>query len=641
MTLPSETVTLSGSGLVFINSYTSTVTAAYRSAVISAENFLQSHFTNQVTVSVDFDYAKLDSSVSGENDFDETAVSYSAFAGALRAHATTAADMLSVNGLPATDPSNGVGFDIPTTEARILGLAPQTNSIDDTVTLNSTAGFTFGQDAIGVIEHELTEGVFGRTSSLGFAETMWNPLDLFRFTASGQRDYTGGSDGVTTFFGLDSTHVSNLAYHNSINAQGKNDGQDLGDWDSTFGDAFGPGGPGAPGTVSATDLQVLDILGWNPTNPAAPWVPPPNEFASSLTDTSAPFGQLASSGSATGTLEAAGDRQWFRVVLIGGTSYTIGETGFTGGGGTLADPYLRLHDASGNLLASNDDIVDGTDPDSRIVFVAPSTGTYYVEAGSFLDGYAGTFTVSLGGPAPLTAALTTAFTNVLRASPTAQADAGETSNLSLGLATGTLNSTTAVSQIVTSAENTSSVATLSYEFFTGSSPTAAGMDFLVSPTGSNPNNLNSAYYQDFNIDNRYINFAVNLGKIGAGEANFQAQYGSLSLTDATTQAYTTIFGTTPTAAKVDTLLNSLVPDGLGGQETRAQYFAFYGGDGPSGLGTKAAMVGWLLAEAVKADVGDYALSNDAFLTAVANGTATFGVDLIGHFDQPSFHYTGG
>lgn len=190
------------------------------------------------------------------------------------------------------------------------------------------------------------------------------------------------------------------------------------------------------------------------------------------------------------------------------------------------------------------------------------------------------------------------------------------------------------------AASTSSVATLAYEFFTGSAPSAAGMDYLVSPTGPNPNNLNSAYYQSFSLENRYINFAVNLGAVGAGEANFEAQYGALDLSDATTLAYTTIFGTAPTAAKVDTLLDTVVTSN-GVTETRADYLAGYGGDGLTGLGTKAAMVGWLLAEAVKADVGDYALSNDAFLAAVASGTTSFGVDLIGQFDQPSFHYTGG
>src|SRR5580693_1073992 len=107
MTLPTEAVTEAGSGLVFINSYSDTVTEAYRNAVITAENFLQSNFTNQLTVSVDFDYAPISASDSAENDFNEVDISYSTLVGALRAHATTANALLAVNGLPASDPSNG------------------------------------------------------------------------------------------------------------------------------------------------------------------------------------------------------------------------------------------------------------------------------------------------------------------------------------------------------------------------------------------------------------------------------------------------------------------------------------------------------------------------------------------------------
>jgi hypothetical protein len=394
MTLPTEAVTLAGSGLVFINSYSASVTDAYRSAVVTAENFLQSHFTNQVTVGVNFDFAALGASFSAENNFSETSVSYANFTAALRLHAFTADDALAVNGLPSTDPSGGVGFSIPTTEARILGLAVQTNSTDDNVTLNSSLPFTFGQDAVGALEHEITEGVFGRTASLGFAQTRWNPMDLFRFTATGQRDFTGGSDGVTTFFGLDANHVSGLAYHNSISASGQNDGFDLGDWSGTRGDAFGPGGPNSPGTITTTDLQVLDVLGWNPATAVA-FIPAPDEFASSRADTSHPFGQLAPGGSATGALQLAGDHDWFAVQLLPGGTYTITETGQHGGGGTLGDPFLQLHDAAGNLVASNDDITDGSNPDSRIVFSTATGGTFYVDAGAFVDGYAGSYRVSV------------------------------------------------------------------------------------------------------------------------------------------------------------------------------------------------------------------------------------------------------
>ena len=395
MSLDTESVTLAGSGLVFVNYYGAGVSDAYRGAVISAENYLQSQFTNSVTVGVSFDLQSLGQTFSAQNSFSTTSVSFATLTAALRGHATSTDDVLAVNGLPATDPSNGAGFAIPTAEARILGLAVQTNSVDDHVVLNSDLNFTFGQDAIGALEHEISEGVFGRSASLGFDSSKWAPLDLFRFTASGQRDFTGGSDGVTTYFGVDAQHLTSLAYHNSISSAGVDDGFDLGDWSNTRGDAFGPGGPSSPGTVSATDLRVLDILGWNRIGSGAGFQPAPDEFASSLTDPTAPFGHLAIGGAASGALQTAGDRDWFQVQFQAGATYTINLVGRVGGGGTLADPYLRLHDASGTLVASNDDIVAGSDPDSRLVFVAPTSGTFYVDAGSFVDGYTGSYQVSV------------------------------------------------------------------------------------------------------------------------------------------------------------------------------------------------------------------------------------------------------
>jgi Ca2+-binding RTX toxin-like protein len=395
MSLATESVTLPGSGLVFVNYYQPSVTPAYRAAILTAENYLQSHFTDATTVGVSFDFASLGGSFSAQNSFDATSVSYSAYVAALTSHAVTADDLLSVAGLPAADPSNGAGFHIAATEARVLGLAVQTNTVDDHVTLNSDLAWTFGQDAVGAILHEISEGVFGRTSSLGFEARRWEPLDLFRFTAAGVRDFTGGSDGVATFFAIDGNHVSSLQYHSSISAAGVADSFDLGDWDHTRGDSFGPGGPSSPGVVTAADLQVLDVLGWTPVGAGAPFVPPPDDFASSQTDSSLPFGVLTPGGTEQGALQSAGDRDWFQVSFQAGVTYTITESGWRAGAGTLADPYLRLHDASGAVVASNDDIVSGSNPDSQIVFTATSGGSYYVEAGSFADGYTGTYRVSL------------------------------------------------------------------------------------------------------------------------------------------------------------------------------------------------------------------------------------------------------
>ena len=231
-----------------------------------------------------------------------------------------------------------------------------------------------------------------------------------------------------------------------------------------------------------------------------------------------------------------------------------------------------------------------------------------------------------------------AITNLLRVSVSDVRVQNLTNELAQRMGEGSVTDAVAISSIVKAAGATTSVATLSYEFFTGKIPTQSGIDYLVSPTGPNINNLNSAYYQNFNIENRYINFAVNLGKFGEGKVAFESAYGALSLFDATRQAYATIFGAAPTDTKLHDLLEaSFVLNNM--TMTRADYFAAYGQDGVSGLGAKAAMVGWLLAEGQKADVGLYARANEAFLQDLADGAA-FGVDLIGVYGKADYIYTG-
>jgi hypothetical protein len=234
---------------------------------------------------------------------------------------------------------------------------------------------------------------------------------------------------------------------------------------------------------------------------------------------------------------------------------------------------------------------------------------------------------------PGAGALTTAFTNILNTSPNS-AEALLMAGLAAQVANGQITEAQAISTILDKADGTTSVATLAYQFFTGKIPSEAGMAYLISPTGPNPNNLNSSYYQSFSTENRYINFAVNLGKVGEGQQKFAAEYGGLDLAAATTKAYTAIFGTAPTAEKVQQLLTPSFT--VGSQTmTRADYFAYYGQDGLNGIGTKAAMVGWLLAEAEKADIGMYSKANHAFLTDLVDG-ATYSVDLIGTYGQPGF-----
>jgi hypothetical protein len=224
--------------------------------------------------------------------------------------------------------------------------------------------------------------------------------------------------------------------------------------------------------------------------------------------------------------------------------------------------------------------------------------------------------------------LATAYQNVLRTAATSADETWLASVPVTSTAAGQTAMAQAIAQIVAKADATTSVATLAYQFFTGAIPSQAGIDYLVSPGGGNANNLNSDYYQAFSLENRYINFAVNLGKLGAGRASFEAKYGQLDLLEAAKTAYATIFGSVASDAKAHALIDS-----------RVDYFAVYGGDGPNGIGTKAAMVGWLLAEAAKGDIGTYAKSNDAFLTDLADG-ASFAVDIVGVYGRPEYAYIG-
>ena len=122
---------------------------------------------------------------------------------------------------------------------------------------------------------------------------------------------------------------------------------------------------------------------------------PSDDYRDSLTDATALFGQVNVNGSSTGSLETRGDRDWFRVQLTAGSTYTMAVTGLSGGGGTLEDSYLRLRDSSGFLLTENDDILLGVNRDSRLSFTAASTGTYYLDVGAFDDDYTGTYRVSV------------------------------------------------------------------------------------------------------------------------------------------------------------------------------------------------------------------------------------------------------
>ena len=187
-------------------------------------------------------------------------------------------------------------------------------------------------------------------------------------------------------------------------------------------------------------------------------------------------------------------------------------------------------------------------------------------------------------------------------------------------------------------DGTTSVANIAYAFFTGATPTAQGLNYLVHST-DNGADLNDPAYSGINTENRYINFALNLGTgKGEGAAAFKSGYDALSLNDAAAKAYAAVFGpmisfgVTGSSDKIAAILNAPVPDGRGGTETRAQYFLDAAGG--SAIGQKAALVGWLLADSVHEGFGVYQQANLHYLQALANGTTPFSVDLLAIYGPP-------
>jgi len=100
---------------------------------------------------------------------------------------------------------------------------------------------------------------------------------------------------------------------------------------------------------------------------------------------------VAVGGSAPGVLETLGDHDWYRIQLVAGQAVTISLDG--SGTSPVADPFLSLMNSSGNLIRSNDD--GGAGLNSRIVFTPTTSGTYYIDVGSWEDRTAGDYKLSV------------------------------------------------------------------------------------------------------------------------------------------------------------------------------------------------------------------------------------------------------
>ena len=111
-----------------------------------------------------------------------------------------------------------------------------------------------------------------------------------------------------------------------------------------------------------------------------------DDYAASTATT----GVLAANGSSSGNIEGTGDADWFRITLTAGQTYRLEALGYDSSNGTLRDPLLRLYNASGVQVASDDD--GGTGLNALLTYTATASGTYYLGASSYGSG-TGTYQV--------------------------------------------------------------------------------------------------------------------------------------------------------------------------------------------------------------------------------------------------------
>lgn len=182
-------------------------------------------------------------------------------------------------------------------------------------------------------------------------------------------------------------------------------------------------------------------------------------------------------------------------------------------------------------------------------------------------------------------------------------------------------------------QGTFEVAESTYQFFTGTGVTTAGLAMLESTTSSGTSSgLNSSYFAAFNTENRYYNFAINLASAGGqGNAAFVSAYGNQTFAQTVASAYETIVGSNNVGTAN---ANAAIAD----ITSRQSFFVNVanqraggvdaGGAAGQMIALKAIVIGYILEEANKADVGTYAKAIDQLEAATAAGNQQAGTNIL-------------
>ncbi len=278
------TMDVSGkSGLVINFHFDSSVgsaPAAFKSALQAAASYLESMFTDPVTLDINVGYGEIDGAAIdpgalAESSFNFNTYTYSEILAALQADGTSASDAQALAHLQATNPTSGGTIALTQAEAKALGLSGDFTVTDGSIGFDSSASFDFSPgDGIGAGQddffaaavHEISE-VMGRVLGVGILTSDgpgYFPLDLFHYSAPNTPLFVGSTPG---YFSIDGG-VTDLADFNT------DPSGDYGDWAKSVGaDSFAAfATTGVVNPVTAADLTALDVIGWDRAPGKAPAV---------------------------------------------------------------------------------------------------------------------------------------------------------------------------------------------------------------------------------------------------------------------------------------------------------------------------------------------------------------------------------
>ncbi|MBX3428475.1 MAG: M10 family metallopeptidase C-terminal domain-containing protein [Hyphomonadaceae bacterium] len=145
---------------------------------------------------------------------------------------------------------------------------------------------------------------------------------------------------------------------------------------------------------ASLDLKSFADLGAS----NSPLIPSGPQFAGDdIADNTSTTATIAVGGSVSSSIQSAGDLDYFRINLVAGQTYTFSLSG------SIPDAYVELRDASGTLIAFNDD--GGINLNSFLMYRANTTGTFYVVARGYDNSVTGNYTLAVnaivqGGTSP-------------------------------------------------------------------------------------------------------------------------------------------------------------------------------------------------------------------------------------------------